>query len=190
MAEASSTMPEALTAIQRLRRAIATLSEAFRDSLHSLMSGSARTVSVSEIRRTVEMLEGHLDIDVNEETFTLLEGLEGPPRQFLLRFTQEAMTNVVKHAAADRAWVRATREDEMVRIEVNDDGCGFTERRLNELRGSSDGLRVQPGQSNTTGVKGLANRADAMGGYLELKSEIGEGAAMTVVLPLNERRSA
>jgi DNA-binding response OmpR family regulator len=189
MAEASSTMPEALDAIQRLRGAIATLSEAFRDSLRSLMDGSARPVSVAEIRRTVEMLRGHLEVDIDEATYVLLQDLEGARREFLLRFTQEAVTNVMKHAEADQALVRGHREGDHVRMEVSDDGIGIDERRLRRIRGNGDAKRVQPSAAHRTGVQGLARRANSMGGYLELESAASEGAVMTVVLPLEDGRS-
>jgi signal transduction histidine kinase len=189
MAEASSTMPEALDAIQRLRGAIATLSEAFRDSLRSLMSGRARAVTVSEIRRTAELLEGHLDVDINNETFAFLEGLEGEPRQVLLRFAQEAVTNVMKHAGAERAVVRGSRHGNTVRMEVSDDGDGITERRLRELRGGGDDKQVQPTDAYATGVSGLARRVNAIGGLLELESTVGEGTVVSVAIPLAAART-
>jgi signal transduction histidine kinase len=77
----------------------------------------------------------------------------------------EAVTNVVKHADAGRVTVRLTGTDGMLDIEVADDGRG--------------GASVEKG----TGIRGLVDRVDALGGTFELTSPPGGGTTLRVRLP-------
>lgn len=78
----------------------------------------------------------------------------------------EALTNAVKHADADRAEVRAGVEDGALRVEVRDDGAG--------------GARLDGG----SGLQGLEDRLDALGGELLVQSPPGGGTLVRAVLPL------
>jgi signal transduction histidine kinase len=77
----------------------------------------------------------------------------------------EALTNVVKHAHAGRAEVRASVPDGALRVEVRDDGTGGADR---------DGH----------GLVGMADRATALGGRLEVESPVGGGTLVAATLPL------
>jgi signal transduction histidine kinase len=78
----------------------------------------------------------------------------------------EALTNVVKHAHAQRAEVRASVPDGMLRVEVRDDGTGGADR---------DGH----------GLVGIADRATALGGRLDIESSAGGGTIVAATLPLS-----
>jgi GAF domain-containing protein len=77
----------------------------------------------------------------------------------------EALTNVVKHAHAARAEVRASVEDGMLHIEVRDDGAGGAD----------------PGGH---GLVAMADRVTALGGRLEIESPAGGGTLLAATLPL------
>jgi len=84
-------------------------------------------------------------------------------------FCSEALTNVVKHAAASTAWVTLAANDSQLSVEVRDDGIGG----------------AQPGQGGT-GLVGLNDRIAALGGSLELTSpRAGEGTTLTARIPLS-----
>lgn len=78
----------------------------------------------------------------------------------------EALTNVVKHAQADRAIVSLRRDGEVLRCGISDDG-----------RGGAD-------PAAGSGIVGLRDRAEATGGTLTLVSMPGRGTVVTAVLPL------
>jgi PAS domain S-box-containing protein len=78
----------------------------------------------------------------------------------------EALTNVAKHARATHARVRIEREADCVRIEVVDDG-----------RGGADPF-------TGSGILGLRDRAEAVGGTLFVISPPGKGTRVTGRLPL------
>jgi PAS domain S-box-containing protein len=77
----------------------------------------------------------------------------------------EALANVHKHAGARRVVVRATSDDRRLVVEVVDDGVGGAD-------GAGGGLR------------GLADRVEALGGRLALDSRAGEGTRLLAELPL------
>jgi signal transduction histidine kinase len=84
----------------------------------------------------------------------------------------EALTNVVKHAAADRAWVTARLAGDALSIEVRDNGVG--------------GARAGVG----SGLTGLFDRVDARGGSLRITSLAGQGTTIQATVPLDEERAA
>jgi signal transduction histidine kinase len=90
------------------------------------------------------------------------------------RIVQEALTNVLRHAGPTRVRVRVTRDDdglrELLRIEVEDDG-GTAPTSLGTT-GSGNGLR------------GMRERATALGGTLEAGPRDGGGWRVSAALPV------
>jgi GAF domain-containing protein len=84
----------------------------------------------------------------------------------------EALTNVVKHAHADRAEVTASVRDGTLHIEVRDDGIGGADPAGH-------------------GLVGMGDRVTALGGRLKIESPAGGGTVVTATLPLpaSERHS-
>ncbi|ATG55151.1 sensor histidine kinase [Brachybacterium ginsengisoli] len=81
----------------------------------------------------------------------------------------EALTNIAKHAAATRAEVTVTRDEDSLQVRIRDDGRGGA-------RVHRDGL--------STGLAGLTDRVRATGGALEVVSSAGEGTALRADIPL------
>jgi PAS domain S-box-containing protein len=79
----------------------------------------------------------------------------------------EALTNVAKYAKASEARVKVERRDGLAEVEVVDDGCG--------------GANARAG----SGLRGLADRVEALGGRLEVTSPSGEGTTVRAQLPVS-----
>ena len=79
----------------------------------------------------------------------------------------EAIANVVKHAQATQAEVTVTRADDVLRITVTDDGRGG----------------AAPAEGDSTGLRGLAQRAAAVDGTLSIDSPPGGPTVITAELP-------
>jgi signal transduction histidine kinase len=79
----------------------------------------------------------------------------------------ESLTNVVKHAQASQATVRIGRANGVTLIEVADDGVG--------------GANIGDG----SGLLGLADRIEALGGSFAVESEPGKGTTVRAVLPFD-----
>jgi signal transduction histidine kinase len=85
----------------------------------------------------------------------------------------EALANVLKHAAANRVEVRLKYWDERLMVEVEDDGCGF-----------------DVSHARVSGLRGLQDRVETLGGQFELKSQAGSGTVLRTELPTHERTNA
>ena len=92
------------------------------------------------------------------------------------RIVQEALTNVVRHADASRVSVRIGEEDGALVIEVEDDGAG---RPGDPARGGASG--------GGSGIRGMAERAAALGGQLTAGRRDGTGFCVRARLPLEPR---
>lgn len=80
----------------------------------------------------------------------------------------EAMNNVAKYAEASRASVSLRQEDGSLVFQVEDDGRGFDAKQV----------------SFGTGLQGMADRLDAVGGTLSLTSQPGDGTTVTGRVPV------
>ncbi|MBI3013954.1 MAG: HAMP domain-containing protein [Candidatus Tectomicrobia bacterium] len=90
----------------------------------------------------------------------------------LIRIIQEALTNVRKHAMATRAVVNFCRNGDRARVTVEDNGRGF---KMSEV--SSNG-------GNHFGLHTMRERAQSIGGSLEVKSSHERGTMITVEFPI------
>ncbi|MBM3135705.1 MAG: GAF domain-containing sensor histidine kinase [Chloroflexi bacterium] len=90
----------------------------------------------------------------------------------LLRIIQEALTNVRKHAQASHVWVRFAQDGDWARITVKDDGRGFDPAQLTGEGRPYFGLQI------------MRERAEGVGGSLELTSRPGQGTRVVLRVPL------
>jgi signal transduction histidine kinase len=93
------------------------------------------------------------------------------------RVVQEALTNVVRHAGADRATVRFTRSLGSLVVQVDDDGLG-------PLGGSAGIAAAGDGAGAGQGIVGMRERARALGGTLEAAPRPGRGFRVRARFPL------
>jgi PAS domain S-box-containing protein len=91
------------------------------------------------------------------------------------RITQEALTNVARHAKASRVDVALGAEDGVLTLTVSDDGCGFNLQHLTD----SDGL----------GLAGMRERAGLAGGTLEVRSQPLQGTRVCFKVAIHAERS-
>lgn len=104
---------------------------------------------------------------------TALDGVDalarvrGAPATAAYRFVQEALTNVVRHAGAGRATVRARADGEAVSVAVSDDGAGPPPGGFG------------PGR----GLRGMRERAAALGGTVEIEQAPEGGTVVRLTLP-------
>lgn len=186
---------------------IVTLSEAARaefasrpeDSLQRLEEiGQSGRANLAEARRVVwalqpgvleqQPLESALDelaADFRAETsIDASSAVDGDARSLgpeteaiLVRVTQEALTNVRKHARADRVVITLTCLDDSVMLDVRDDGVGFAptsplgDRHRSRHRDDGFGLTV------------MRERIEQHGGTLTIESGPGAGTTIVAELP-------
>jgi CheY-like chemotaxis protein len=96
----------------------------------------------------------------------------------LFQSIRELLINISKHARTDRAIVRLRAEGDILRIEVQDEGRGFS-------------LPVSvPGASESTkfGLFSIGERMKALGGQFHIESAPGRGTTATLLLPLERQQ--
>ncbi|WP_017540641.1 GAF domain-containing sensor histidine kinase [Nocardiopsis halophila] len=88
--------------------------------------------------------------------------------EHVMAVLQEALSNIARHAGASRADIRVRVTDDLVEVDVSDDGCGIPE----------DGRRG--------GLHNLQERARALGGSFEIRPAVGGGTRLLWNAPLGE----
>jgi signal transduction histidine kinase len=83
----------------------------------------------------------------------------------------EALTNAARHAQAARVWISLDVVDHALRLSVRDDGVGGADASMG------------------SGLTGLTDRIDALGGTLAIESEHGSGTRIDVEIPLGAAMS-
>ena len=124
---------------------------------------------VPAIERLIETFREHTGIHVDLEPRLGNERLPSDVETTLYRITQEALTNVVKHAQAEHVSIVLTRRDGSVSALIEDDGRGF---------GTGD-------KSSGLGLLGMRERIALVDGRLEVESTPGSGTTLSIEVPVS-----
>jgi signal transduction histidine kinase len=90
----------------------------------------------------------------------------------IFRIVQEALTNVVRHAAASQVNVSLQKKGDGLVVEVRDNGIGIKEERVFD--------------SKSLGLIGIRERVLLLGGEATISGKSGEGTVIRVTLPMKE----
>lgn len=144
------------------------------------LSRALRPVYLEELGLTAalemlahEMKEGKL-VDVEFRRTGSEQRLVPATELALYRMAQEALSNVARHARAEKATLSITFTPELVTLECSDNGQGFNV--------PDSPASFAPG--GHFGLLGMYERAEMIGAQLEIESSPGHGARITIILPL------
>ena len=87
----------------------------------------------------------------------------------LLRIIQEAVSNAVRHGEATEVHIQLTREDDVLVLEISDNGKGFDSENINH-----ETLRIE----GHRGLASMTERMSLMGGQLKIESKFGQGTTI------------
>jgi len=107
----------------------------------------------------------HYSVDNNDE----INSLESPLRFEVELLLQEMVSNVLKHAEAEKVCIYMGITDNNLIINLKDDGIGFNYR---------------PGGEKGFGIRGITNRIDRLNGDIRIESTIGAGALFEISIPI------
>lgn len=133
--------------------------------------GLARTIRslAEEIhRRHPELV---FQFELADDTHRLSDSM----RLALYRIFQECLNNIIRHANAHRVSVRLQVTEDEAQLTVADDGRGFDVR-------SDDWTPYA--QAGHLGLVGMKERAEAIGGTLQVQSSPGAGTQVNVIIPI------
>ena len=131
-----------------------------RDLAHGILP---RALTRGGLRAGVEAVVARLDLPVAIDAPA--ERLPAELEASAYFIVAEGLTNVIKHAHATRAEVKAALHDGLLQVEVRDDGIGAADPAGH-------------------GLVGMADRVSALGGRLSVQSPAGGGTIVTATLPL------
>jgi signal transduction histidine kinase len=109
--------------------------------------------------------------------FIPAEALPALPNTYRLAFyraAQEGLTNIQRHAGAQNAWIQINVDRANLILIVEDDGKGFEQMAQNNLG---------------AGLLGLRERAEQLGGQMQIRERTGGGTQLSFTVPLPETRS-
>jgi signal transduction histidine kinase len=143
---------------------------------------SLANLLIDDIQDAVSALRGEDSVDVGRALAVLTDGityprihLDVPPDLYLtdperahaiVRCVQEALTNAVRHSRAENFWIQLSTVNGAMLVHVRDDGVGATTIKWG------------------SGLRGMAERLQSLGGHLQLSSQPGEGFQLDLLLPL------
>jgi len=116
------------------------------------------------LRKHVDVLRHLQDAEIELEVRAALPADPARDRE-VLRIAQEALQNALRHAEAKRIAVRLRGDDAGLVLEIEDDGTGFDP--------DAPGLR-----SRRLGLTSMEERAERLGGWLEIRSAPGAGTTV------------
>lgn len=115
-------------------------------------------------------------IDVNVQVDMRERDLPHEAQLTLFRIAQEALVNIKRHAQASEVVIRLEAAAGKLTMVITDNGKGFKVPMPLSQLGSTEKL----------GLLGMQERAQLLGGTLNIQSELGKGTAIIVEVPLEE----
>jgi two-component system sensor histidine kinase DegS len=98
---------------------------------------------------------------------------------FLFRIVQEALSNVVQHAKADRVSVHLEIDLDQLTVTITDNGVGF----------DMEQVLHNPEKWDHFGIRGIVERAKLVGGEATIQSRKGRGTTIVVKVPLGKKET-
>ncbi|RJQ83912.1 MAG: PAS domain S-box protein [Desulfobacteraceae bacterium] len=89
----------------------------------------------------------------------------------VFRIVQEALTNICRHARATEAVIFLFAEDNMLRLEISDNGIGISENMISMY---------------SLGLMGMRERAILWNGSIKIKGRPGRGTNISAIIPIAE----
>jgi two-component system sensor histidine kinase DegS len=129
------------------------------------------------LRDTIEYMSGLIGIPIDAELTAPADRIGEAEQAVVLRFAQEALQNVRKHARATTATVATRREDATWLLEVRDDGRGF-----------DVGAIAARGRRNF-GLQFMRERAELIGAQFEVRSRPDGGTVVRLAIPMGGEES-
>ena len=166
--------PGSNPARRHLEQAKRTARENLVEARHLVAALRPEILKGSSIPQVLERLAKRWSGETGVAATVSVTGSERPLAQesqvALLRAAQEALSNTRRHARAGQVEITLSYMDDVVALDVQDDGAGF---------------RLATAESNGGfGLRAMRERVEALGGSLIVESEPEEGCTLVVELPL------
>ena len=167
---------KALTELDDIRKIVRDTYEDIRESIDQLSAEMRNIPIIPAMASYIQEFGSNNGIKVRFDYPRPFPELSPVAELQLLRIAQEALTNVRRHAQATEVEVTLENAKEAIKMMVKDNGQGFVLDNLEEKPPGYHGLNI------------VKERAEMLGGTLDVSTSPGEGTALMVSLPTEKVR--
>ena len=114
-------------------------------------------------------MRGHQEAPINEVE------INNEHATAVFRITQEALTNIMRHAEAQNVNIQMKLENSEILLTIQDDGKGILEKKKRN-------------NEQTYGVFGMKERANSLGGKLIISRNAPKGTSVKLTLPYTQKQ--
>ncbi len=173
---ASQKTAQALTELGDIRKVVQDTYEDIRESIDQLSTETRNLPIIPTLANYVREFGDNNAIRVQFDVQKAFPQFSPVAELQLLRITQEALTNVRRHALATEVVVKLKSTKQTVEMMVRDNGQGFN---LSDLEKSPPGYH---------GLNIIKERAEGLGGSVDISTAPGQGTEVRVSLPVEKVR--
>src|SRR5581483_2722306 len=145
--------------------------------LQQLRPGALENIGLLEsLRLQCQALSYRIGVQITTELGTLPadELLPVGTQEMIFRIVQEGFANIARHARATQVWLSIQRQEDVLLLEIGDNGQGFELAQENERPSSYGGM----------GLSNVRERVEELGGTLSLWSMPAQGTTLHLCIPL------
>jgi signal transduction histidine kinase len=163
--------PEIAERVQQALESVAHAHEASQRIMHNLRPAILEQGLVAALQWMTDRFAKRTGLEVQFRTSHDAVQLATGVPLVAYRFAQEALTNVSKHAQASKVSVDVSQAGGVLSIEVTDNGRGLQAEDLAKAR--------------SFGLRGLHERAETVGGWVDISATPGAGTSLILSVPLS-----
>jgi len=167
---------QALTELGEIRKVVQDTYEDIRESIDQLSTEIRSLPIIPTLANYINEFGSNNGIKVQFDVSRTFPQLSPVAELQLLRITQEALTNVRRHAQSTEVGVKLEKNGQAVELMVHDNGQGFALADLEKSQPGYHGLNI------------IRERAEGLGGTLTIDTAPGEGTELKVSLPIEKVR--
>jgi len=162
---------EIQNSIQELKKYFDQTIDEVRRISNNLMPSVLEAFSIPiAFRNLFSETEEHSGLHIHFEAKGSFDDLDKKTKTYIYRLTQEAISNIVKHAGATIVNVKLVRKNELLTLVIQDDGKGFSLENA--------------GKEGGNGIHNMRERASLLLGRIEIRSAPKEGTTITLTVPI------
>jgi signal transduction histidine kinase/ligand-binding sensor domain-containing protein len=172
---------------RKLERVLDQAADAITEARDAVQALRAPSGPSDDLAKTIGILAGELaEEHRGTDSATIHVNVEGRPQRLrpivrddVYRIASEAVRNAMRHARARTIQADIHYDERHLRVRIRDDGQGIDEEMLAER-----------GASGHWGLPGMRERAELIGGRLEVRSRLGSGTEVDLSVPASRAYAA
>ena len=157
--------------IQELKKYFDQIIDEVRRISNNLMPSVLEAFGIAiAFRNLFSETEEHSGLRIHFDAAGDYDDLDKKTKTYIYRITQEAISNIVKHAGAREVWVTLSRGEDSLTLVIRDNGKGFSPETA--------------GKGGGNGIHNMRERVSLLQGHIEIMSEPGKGSKIKVNVPI------